>query len=196
MTFNDTSSLAVHLLTRRSGRPREMQAPFPDTGQLQAMITTASRTPDHGKLAPWRFVLVPDKSRNAFAAVLRRAFLIHNPDARPAQIEAAEQMAHYPASLIVALHSPKENAKIPGWEQELSTGAAVMNLLHAGHAAGFVGGWITGWAAYDETVRAAFAYNDAERIAGFVYFGTPGAPLEERDRPDPAQITSVWTSGA
>jgi len=196
MIFNDTSSLSAHLATRRSARPREMQAPFPDPGQLQAMIAQASRTPDHGKLAPWRFVIVPAESRNAFAAVLRKAFLTHNPDARPAQIEAAEQMAHYPASLIIALHSPKENAKIHGWEQELSTGAAIMNLLHAGHAAGFVGGWITGWAAYDEVVRAAFARTESERIAGFVYFGTPGPALEERDRPDLAQIMTVWTPAA
>jgi nitroreductase len=89
------------------------------------------------------------------------------------------------------MSSPKE-AKIPLWEQELSAGAAVMNLLHAAHAAGFVGGWLTTWPAFNDEVRDAFG-SPSERIAGFVFIGTPSRELEERPRPELSDILSVWT---
>ena len=92
---------------------------------------------------------------------------------------------------MVVLSSPIQGHKIPVWEQELSAGAAAMNLLHAAHAMGYVGGWITGWEAYSPKVNAAFAA-PGERIAGFVYIGSPGRELEERPRPDPEQIVRNW----
>ncbi len=158
-----------------------MIAPGPDAAQLDAILTIAARTPDHGKLFPWRFVNIVDRPK--FAALLERAFLAANPDARPAQIEAATAVAHMAPTLIVLLYAHQESAKIPEWEQQLSAGAAAMNLLHAAHAYGFVASWITGWAAYDETVAAGLCL-DGERIAGFFFIGTPAHPLEERPRPD------------
>lgn len=193
MQFNDLSSLSDYLVSRRSGRPREMGRPWPDRATLEDMVAVAARTPDHGKLSPWRFVIVPDERREDFAALLERAFLAVNPDARPVQVEAAVQMARFDAALVAVLYCPHHNHKIPEWEQQLSAGAACMNLLHAGHAHGFVGGWITGWASYDPVVTAAFAGAEGEHIAGFVYFGTPTVPLIERDRPDLDKVCTVWT---
>jgi nitroreductase len=138
------------------------------------------RTPDHGKLFPWRFVKVAD--RRAFADLLEHAFVTANPDARPAQIEAAVAPANMAPTLVVLLHAPQESIKIPEWEQQLSTGAVAMNLLHAAHAHGFVASWITGWAAYDTIVAAALSQG-RERIAGFFFIGSPRQPLEERPRP-------------
>jgi len=94
--------------------------------------------------------------------------------------------------LVVVLSSPKES-KIPLWEQELSAGAACMNLLHAVHAEGFAGGWLTGWAAFSDTVRDAFG-SASERIAGFMFIGTPSRALDERPRPDMARLVSHWGS--
>jgi nitroreductase len=179
--FNDSSSLPAYLATRRSGKPRDMIAPGPDDAQLDAILSLAMRTPDHGKLFPWRFVEVSD--RQAFAMLLERAFLAANPDARPAQVEAAVAPAMMAPTLAILLYAPQESAKIPEWEQQLSVGAVGMNLLHAAHAHGFVASWITGWAAYDENVRTALC-EGAERIAGFFFIGTPGQPLEERPRPN------------
>jgi nitroreductase len=191
--FNDLTSPLRYLKTRRSGRPRDMIAPGPDDSQLDDILRIAARTPDHGKLFPWRFVKISLDARPAFASLLEKAFVDANPSARSMQIDAATAMASMAPSLVVLIHSPKESAKIPDWEQALSTGAVGMNLLHAAHACGFVGGWITGWAAYDDNVRLALC-NKNERIAGFFFFGTAGQPLEERPRPDIAKLVSDFSA--
>jgi nitroreductase len=179
--FNDLSSPDAYLSTRRSGKPREMIAPGPNAETLDAILEIAMRTPDHGKLFPWRFVKVTD--RQALTSLFEKAFLAANPDARPAQVEAAIAPALIAPELVVLLYAPQDSAKIPIWEQQLSAGAAGMNLLHAAHAHGFVASWITGWAAYDETIKAELCQGQ-ERIAGFFYMGSPAQPLEERPRPD------------
>jgi len=194
MTFNDTSSLPAYLRSRRSGKPRDLAAPGPSLDQLTEMVAIAARTPDHGKLAPWRFVIIPDDKRDALSELITKAYLAEKPDAGRLEIEAMVQFAHQAPSLIVILSAPRIGSHIPLWEQELSAGAAAMNLLHAAHALGFAGGWLTAWPAYNETVRNAFGSAD-EKIAGFVFLGTPSKDLEERPRPALGDILSIW-SGA
>jgi nitroreductase len=189
--FNDTSSPLALLATRRSGKPRDLVAPGPAADQLEAMIAIAARTPDHGKLAPWRFVIVPDDKRDRLAEVITSAYLAERPQAARLELESFEQFAHQAPALIVMLSSPKVESHIPLWEQELSAGAACMNLLHAAHAMGFAAGWLTGWASYSEAVRDAFGAAP-ERIVGFVFVGTPAKQLEERPRPDLGKIISIW----
>jgi nitroreductase len=191
--LNDLSSPLALLKTRRSGRPRDLVEPGPDAGQLRAILTIAARTPDHGKLHPWRFVHVPKAERGAFAAMLEAAYRAGR-DGEPGrlEIEAAHRFAHQAPELVVLLFSPKESAKIPLWEQQLSAGAAAMNLLLAAHAGGFAGGWVTGWAAYSPDVLASLGGQAGEQIAGFLFLGTPGAPLEERVRPELEEIVSEW----
>lgn len=189
--FNDISTPLSLLRTRRSGKPRDLIAPGPDEGQLRAILEIALRTPDHGKLAPWRFVIVPQHRRDILAQLLESAYRAEKPDAGRLELEAMHQFAHQAPTLVVALSAPVAGSKIPAWEQELSAGAAIMNLLHASHALGFAAGWLTGWPAYNEDVRAAFATGD-EKIAGFVFIGTPGKPQEERPRPDYDKIVSTW----
>jgi len=193
--FNELSSPASLLATRRSGKPRDMAAPGPDGAQLRAILEVAIRTPDHGKLAPWRFVIVDADQRAAFATVLRDAYLADKPAAGRLEIEAIDQFAHQAPALIVALSKPAHASHIPIWEQELSAGAACMNLLLAVHAAGFVGGWLTGWAAYAPAVRDAFGEAD-EKIAGFIFIGSPTRPLDERPRPEFDSVVRRWAGPA
>lgn len=189
--FNDLTTPLSLLRTRRSGKPRDLAGPGPDDAQLRQILEIALRTPDHGKLSPWRFVIVPKDRRDALADLLERAYRAEKPDAGRLEIESMHQFAHQAPVLVVALSAPAAGSKIPIWEQELSTGAAIMNLLHATHALGFAGGWLTAWPSYNEDVRAAFAKGD-EKIAGFVFIGTPGKPQEERPRPDYDTIVSIW----
>lgn len=193
--FNDLSDLHAYLATRRSGRPRDMIAPGPSADQLRDIVAKASRTPDHGKLAPWRVVHIGANQRDAFAAALRAAYLAEKPEAGRLELETMDGFARQAPEILVVLHSPRASSKIPEWEQQLSAGAFVMNLLHAAHSLGFVGGWITGWPAYSDRVRDLFGA-PPERIAGFVFIGTPGAALEERPRPELETVLSGWVPPA
>ncbi len=195
MSLNDRSSTLALLETRRSGRPREMIAPGPSDAELERILTIAARTPDHGKLFPWRFVTVASDQRQALADLLARALPEHDPSATAAHFAKASEFAHQAPALVVLVSAPLTDHKIPVWEQILSVGAAAMNLLLATHASGFVGGWITGWAAYSEDVRTAFCA-PGERIAGFFFLGTPSRALEERPRAPLATVVRRWTPPA
>ena len=190
--LNDRSSTLTLLETRRSGRPREMVEPGPSDEEMERILAIAARVPDHGKLFPWRFVTVGRDQRQALADLLAQALPEHDPEALPAHYAKALEFAHQAPSLVVVVSAPTPDHKIPVWEQQLSSGAAAMNLLLAAHAMGYVGGWITGWAAYSERVRAAFC-GPGERIAGFIFIGTPGVELEERPRAPLATVVRSWT---
>jgi len=189
--LNDRSSILSLLETRRSGKPRELEGPGPTKMELERIFTIAARIPDHGKLTPWRFVTVADDQRDAFAALLQEALRRENPDATDSHRQKEEEFAHYAGQLVVLVSAPIEDHKIPVWEQQLSAGAAGMNLLMAAHALGYVAGWVTGWRAYSEHVRRAFCQH-GERIAGFVFIGHPMRELEERERPDISVVWKPW----
>jgi len=190
--FNDTSSLLAHLATRRSGKARDMVAPGPDAATLRDIIALALRTPDHGKLAPWRIVTVAADQRDAFATLLKRAWVAENPGAAGKDLSALDQFAHQAPTLLVLVSTPVPGAKIPVWEQQMSAGAVGMNLLHAAHAHGFVGSWLTGWAAYSPEVAAAFGAGDGDTIVGYFFLGTAGAVQSERPRPEYDDVVSAW----
>jgi nitroreductase len=190
--LNDRTTTVSLLESRRSGKPREMVAPGPSDEELRRILNIAMRVPDHGKLSPWRFVIVGKDQRDDLAALLHKALQVEDGGAGPAHHEKEDQFAQQGEALVVLISSPIPDHKIPVWEQQLSAGAAAMNLLTAAHAMGYVGGWITGWRAYSPMVNAAFA-GPGERIAGFIFIGSPGRELEERPRPDPAEIIRIWT---
>lgn len=194
--FNDLTSAKSLLATRRSGKPRDLIAPGPDAAQLDAILAIAARVPDHGKLAPWRFVIVGADQRKALSHLLVEAYRAEKPDAGRLELESMEQFAHQAPALVVVLSAPVAGSKIPLWEQQLSAGAACMQLLNAVHAHGFAGGWLTAWPAFNETVRQAFAGASDARIAGFVFIGTPGKPQEERPRPEFQAVVSHWAPPA
>lgn len=179
------------LATRRSGKPRDMIAPGPDGVQLRAILSSAMRVPDHGKLAPWRLVVIKD--RLAFAAMLQKAFRASRAMPDRADVEAIDQFAHQAPALVAVLSTPVEPSKIPLWEQQLSAGAICMNLLAAATAHGFVASWLTGWASVDPEVGAALGCASRnDRITGFVFIGSPGRALDERPRPVYEDIVRPW----
>jgi nitroreductase len=189
--LNDRSSALSLLQTRRSAKPRELVGPGPSPDEMQTILEIAARTPDHGKLFPWRFVIVADEQRDAFGALLREALAEDDPCATIAHHEKEDQFAHCAGQLVVVVSAPAANHKIPVWEQELSCGAAVMNLLLGAHALGYVAGWVTGWRTYSERVRSAFC-GAGERVAGFIFIGHAGRELEERSREPAETVSRKW----
>ncbi len=191
MIVNNTSSALALLETRRSARPRDLVAPGPNDEQLKRILTIAARVPDHAQLVPFRFVVVSPEQRGELRDLCCEALARSDPDAPEAKVAKAIANARAAPALVVLISRPVAGHKVPVFEQELSCGAAGMNLLHAATALDFAGGWVTGWPAYDPIVTAAFC-NDSERIAGFIYLGTPVAPLEDRVRPEFDAVVSDW----
>ena len=190
--LNDTSTPLSLLETRRSAKPREMVGPAPTADELERILAIASRVPDHGMLAPWRFITVAADQRAALAALLHQALDEEDPSANAAHHEKAEQFAHNAGALVVLVSAPVADHKIPLWEQELSCGAAGLNLLLSAHALGYVGGWVTGWAAYSPKVRTDLCH-PGERIAGFIFIGHPGVDIIERPRPALEAVRRTWS---
>jgi len=189
--LNDRSTALALLATRRSGKPRDMVAPGPDAAQLSAILQVAARVPDHGKLAPWRFVTVAADRRGAFGEMLVAAYLAERPEARPAELEEIRSFARQAPALVVVLSRIAAASKIPAWEQELSAGAACALLEAAATASGFVSGWLTGWAAYSDAVTLCVG-QAGDRIAGFFFIGSPARELKERPRPEMGEIVRAW----
>lgn len=191
MTLNDRSTPLSLLTTRRSGRPRDLIAPGPSDDELRRILTIASRTPDHGQLMPYRFVIVGPDQRDALARLYGHALAVAEPRASGAKVAKAIANAKAAPTLVVLISKPVPDHKIPIFEQEQTCGAAGMNFLHAATALGYAAGWITGWPATNPTVSGAFC-GEGERIAGFLYVGTPATPLEERTRPALESYASFW----
>jgi nitroreductase len=189
--FNDRTTPLDLLLTRRSGKARDMIAPGPDADQLAAILRVASRVPDHGKLAPWRFVVVADTARAKFVELIEKAYRAEKPDAGRLELQAMRDFGTQAPCLVAVMSRPNPASHIPAWEQQLSVGAACQNLLIAAHAHGFVANWLTGWAAYSPAVREALG-EPGEIVAGFMFIGTAAKPLEERPRPPLDEVVRVW----
>ncbi len=187
--FNDRSTPLSLLATRRSGKARDMVAPGPTAGQLDRLLTVAARVPDHGKLAPWRFIVVDNRA--ALADVLDAAYRTETPEAGRIALDAVRRFAVEAPCLVVVMSRPVVPSSIPVWEQEMSAGAACAMLCAAASAMGFVANWLTGWAAYSPVVTAAIG-EPGERIAGFVFVGTAAKDLDERPRPDLATVVRRW----
>jgi nitroreductase len=187
--MNDTISL---LKRRRSVPPPLMTGPGPTAEDLATILTVASRVPDHGKLAPWRFVVFDGRARERVGRLALEIRLLDKPDLEePARAE--EQMRFARAPLVVAVVSrAAPHPKIPEWEQVLSAGAVCMNMIVAARALGFSATWLTGWLAYDARFRAAIGLAEHERIAGFIHIGKATAAIEDRPRPPLKEIMTSF----
>lgn len=182
------------LLSRRSTAIKALAAPGPTAAQMEEILTAAARVPDHGKLAPWWFVVFDGDSRAAFGKVLREAYKLEDADAAEAKLDLeAEKFLRAP--VVVAVISRIKESKIPQWEQFLSAGACCHNLCLAANAMGYGTNWVTGWPTFNANVREALGCDERDNIAGFIYLGTQAEKQEERDRPALADIVNVWSEG-
>ena len=178
--MNDTIRL---LRTRRSAAPHLLTGPGPGADELDTLLTIAARVPDHGRLAPWRFIIIEGEARRRIGEAIAAAFKADQPDADDARVES-ERNRLARAPLVVAVVSrARPHVKIPEWEQLMSAGAVCMNLVNAANALGYATSWLTEWYAFDRRVLDALGLAPDERIAGFVHIGRPAEPPVERQRP-------------
>ena len=169
--------------TRRSVPVLAMQGPGPDEAQLETLLQIASRVPDHGKLAPWRFIVFEGDARERAGQIIAARFRAKNPDATDQQIEIERKRLLHAPVIVAVVSKAAAHPKIPEWEQVLSAGAVCMTLVNAANAMGFVTSWLTQWYAYDEEARASLGVAVGERIAGFVHIGRKEKAPEDRPRP-------------
>lgn len=184
--------LREYLLSRRSVTAPIMSDPGPDAGQLNELLTMASRVPDHGRLAPWRFVIYEGDARARAGEKLAEIAARRFPDYTEEQLETERKRFMVAPLTVGVLSTPKVHPKIPEFEQLLAAGNACLNLCHAANALGFGANWVTRWYAFDDEAAAMLGAEEGERFVGFVFVGTPTGRLEERPRPDVAEITTVW----
>jgi nitroreductase len=185
--MNETIEL---LARRRSLPPVNLASPGPNGVQLSTILKLAARVPDHGKLAPWRFIVIEAEGAERAGRLALEVRLGEKPDLDAASSEA-ELSRFTRAPLVVAVVSrATPHAKIPEWEQMLSAGAVCMNLIVAARALGFGSAWVTEWCAYSADFRAELGLAEHERIAGFIHMGTPTLHPEDRVRPDLADIVT------
>lgn len=176
------------LALRRSTSAVTLAEPAPSADQLADLLRLAARAPDHGKLAPWRFVVLEGAGKAAFAARLEAVAQAQSDAKRAAKLAKLK----IPPLAVVVISSPKPG-EIPEWEQVLSAGAACTNLVAATLAMGFGANWITDWYSYDADATAILGLQAGERVAGFVMIGTPREPPLERERPALAPLVTYWT---
>lgn len=190
--LNDTSSALSLLLTRRSASAKAMAEPGPTPGQLQQILTAAVRVSDHGKLTPWRFIVFEGEARARFGEVLAARWKQINPG-HGEDILAFQRGFFLRAPMVVAVISTAApHVKIPLWEQTLSAAAVCQTMLLAATALGIGCQWMTDWPAYDAEIARAMNMAPHEKVAGFIYLGTPTVAYEDRPRPDPASLTTRW----
>jgi nitroreductase len=182
---------ALELLkTRRSVKPREMNGPGPSPTELETILTIGARVPDHGKLAPWRFIIFEGDARVRAGEVIANVFARKNPNATPNEIEV-ERRRLTDAPLVVGVVSlTKPHPKVPPWEQEMSAGASAMNIVTAATALGYGACWLSGWFSFDRDVLDGLGLKADEKLAGLIHIGTVSKPSEDRPRPALSEIVT------
>jgi nitroreductase len=180
---NESAETLALLARRRSSKLMHLTDPAPTDAEIDALIALAGRVPDHGKLGPWRFVVIAGEARARAGAAL--AEVIRNDEGvDDNRLEFVRNTFLRAPACVMVVSAPQPNKKVPEWEQQLSAGAACFSLLLAAHALGYAGCWLTEWQAFDPRAAAALGVGDSERIAGFVYLGTAQGPAAERVRAD------------
>jgi nitroreductase len=180
------------LLTRRSRPARTLSEPGPSRAEMLTLLTAAARVPDHGKLEPWRFIVIEGAARFRIAdAVADRARALGH-DAQ--RVEKAASAFRQGSAVVAVVASPKPSDKIPVHEQTLSAGAVCLTLLNAALAAGWGANWLSGWAATDRPFLDGLGLAPQEWVAGFIHIGACDAVPPDRPRPDLSSIATFIES--
>jgi len=180
------------LKARRSAPPAALNGPGPNAAEVEALLQIGARVPDHGKLAPWRFIVFEGEARARAGSIIAEVYAGLHPEADPARIETERLRLSHAPLVIAVVSRAAPHGKIPEWEQILSAGAVCMNVTVAAKALGFASAWLTEWYAYDAAVRARLGLEAHEKIAGFIHIGRCDAPREDRVRPVLADIVSRY----
>lgn len=183
----------LFLRRRRSVPSRLLGEPGPSADQVGAMLAEAVRVPDHGKLAPWRFLRIQGGARGALGELLAARCLERDPAASPAAVDKDRQRFSHAPLVIAVVARLTPGHKVPEQEQLLSGGAVCFALLQAAQALGFGAQWLTGWAAYDPVVTRRLGLGENEAVLGFIHIGTAAETAPERQRPDPGSLLEDWT---
>lgn len=180
---HESADTLALLARRRSSKLMHLADPAPTPAELDALIALAARVPDHGKLGPWRFVVITGEARARAGAAL--AEVVRNDEGVDEnRLEFVRNTFLRAPCCVMVVSAPQPSKKVPEWEQQLSAGAACFSLLLAAHALGYAGCWLTEWQAFDPRAATALGVGENERIAGFVYLGTAQGPAAERVRAD------------
>lgn len=191
-TMPVNTALRDYLLTRRSVGIAFLNEPGPNEDELRTLLTIATRVPDHGKITPWRLVLIDGDRRAAAGEKLAGLIKSRRPDIDEASLEI-ERRQFLPAPITIGvLSAPKPHPKVPEFEQLISAGNVAFNLVHGAYALGFAAQWVTRWFAYDEEAARILGAREGERFVGFVHIGTPTAVMEDRPRPALDEVVSRW----
>jgi nitroreductase len=180
------------MLSRRTVPPVKMAEPGPDETTLRTILEAGISVPDHGRLRPWRFLIVRGAARQRLGELFVRGLLAANPDASAAEIEKQRTAPLRAPLLIVVIAHTDPLSHIPVVEQLASTATAGYAVLLAAHALGFAGKWTTGKNAYSETIRRGLGLGTDDAIMGFLYVGSYGAAQPPSPRPDLAEIAREW----
>ena len=178
------------LKTRKSPKILDIGTPGPTPDEVDEILAIASRVPDHGKLAPWRFIVFEGEARERAGEIIAKVFTADYPDADEERVKIERTRLSRAPTVIAVVSRAAPHAKIPEWEQTLSGAAASTLLVVAAHALGYGATWLTEWYAYDERVRTGLGLSADERIIGFIHIGTPANKPEDRPRPALADIVT------
>ena len=182
MTETSSDTLVLQR-RRRSVSPQALAAPGPTPEQLETLLTIAARVPDHGKLAPWRFIVFEGDGQRRAGDAIAEVYQAGNSEAHPKRIELERKRLAWAPVVVGVVSRAAPHDKIPEWEQVMSAGAVCMNLTLAANAMGFATSWLTEWYAYDRNVLAALGLAAHEKMAGFIHIGNPTTTVEDRVRP-------------
>lgn len=182
--------LLDYLRVRRSTPALQLAEPGPSKAEIEDILRLAVRVPDHGKLAPWRFVVFRGEERVRLGETALRIALEKSPDLDLQQQEAERTRFTRAPVVIAVISTAKPHFKIPEWEQIMSAGAVCLNLIFAANASGFAANWLTEWLAFDPAFLAEIDVDAAEKVAGFIHIGSTTFPPVERPRPELADVVT------
>lgn len=186
--------LIDYLAVRRSIPAFQMCEPGPEREEIEEALRLATRVPDHGKLAPWRFIVYRGEDRIRIGEELLKLALESRPDLSEEMINVERNRFTRAPVVVAVVSTAGPHTKIPEWEQLMSAGAVCLNLVMAANALGYVSNWLTEWYAYDQRTWPLLGVREGEKVAGFIHMGSTTFPPVERPRPDLTQVVT-WVGG-
>ena len=181
------------LRARHSTPAMQLGEPGPDAAQLERLLEAAIRVPDHGKLVPWRLIVLQGPDKPMYGERLAELHARIDPQAPPHKLEKDRQRFNAaPVVVAVIARVEEDHPKVPAQEQLLSAGCVAFNLLLGAQSLGYGAQWLTGWSAYDAQAAALLGLGEHERLIAYIHIGTVQGSSPERERPLPDEVVSTW----